>query len=197
MTRIGMAVAAAALLVVACNRNETPEQAEARMAAETAAARNAIQAQGAKYAAAYTAQHPSETSAMFIQAGVMMPPNQPSVIGRDAIRASDSTFMSYGSTKLDLQTASVLANGPMAVEVGNYTFDFEPGKNAPKGMKAMKETGKYMVHWHNVNGEWLIAADAWSSNAPPMGAMSAEPAAKKSAPAKSAPAKKMAPARKK
>jgi hypothetical protein len=33
-------------------------------------------------------------------------------------------------------------------------------------MKAVADTGKYLIHWHQVGGKWLIADVAWNSNIP-------------------------------
>ena len=65
-----------------------------------------------------------------------------------------------------MRTASVVANGPIAVERGNWTFDFKPGKGAPPGMGAMTDQGKYLTHWHDVGGQWLMAEDIWNSDTP-------------------------------
>jgi hypothetical protein len=29
------------------------------------------------------------------------------------------------------------------------------------------EVGKYLVHWHRVDGKWLIADDIWNLDTPP------------------------------
>lgn len=155
-----------ALGLSACTSAETAQQMQMRMDQETAAARTAIDAQHAKYVAAFNAGQFAQTSAMFIEQGVQMPPNAPANVGRAAIRAGDSTFMSWGTSVLALKTDNVVANGPVAVARGSWTFDFTPNKNAPKGMKAAKDNGKFLTHFHNVNGEWLYAEDIWNSNTP-------------------------------
>src|SRR5262249_39149565 len=150
----------------ACASGETAQQMQARMDQEAAAAKSAIVAQDAKYTAAFNAGKFAETSALFTENGVQMPPNMPANVGRAAIRAGDSAFMSMGTSVLTLTNVSVSANGPIATARDNWTFDFKPGKNAPKGMAAMKDHGKSLTHWHNVNGTWLMAEDIWNSDTP-------------------------------
>jgi len=156
--------------LAACSGAETAQQMQARMDQEAAAAKSAIVAQDAKYAAAFSAGKFVETSAMFTEQGVQMPPNMPANTGRKAIRAGDSAFMSMGTAVLTISNASVSANGPVAIARSTWTFDFKPGKNAPKSMKAMKDHGKSLTHWHNVNGQWLMAEDIWNSDTPVGGA---------------------------
>ena len=150
----------------ACGSAETAQQMQARMDRESATARTAIDALHARYVTAFNAADFATTSGMFIEQGVQMPPNSPANVGRAAIRASDSTFFTFGTSVLGVQTDNVVANGPLAIARGHWTFDFKPGKNAPRGMTAMKDNGKFLTHFHNVNGEWMYAEDIWNSNTP-------------------------------
>lgn len=45
-------------------------------------------------------------------------------------------------------------------------MSFSPGPAAPAGAKASADTGKYLWQWRNVDGRWLLAAAAWSSDLP-------------------------------
>lgn len=165
MRRISLIIMAAALS--ACASAETPQQTQARMDRETTAARAAIEAKDAAYVAAFNAGRFDQTSGTYTEQGVQMPPNAPANLGRAAIRASDSTFMSFGTSVLTVNVVGLVVNGPVAISQGEWTFDFKPGKNAPKAMKAMKDHGKSLTHWHNVNGEWMMAHDIWNSNTRP------------------------------
>ena len=156
-----------ALGLSACATAETPQQMQARMDRESAAARTAIDALHARYEAAFNARDFAQTSGMFMEQGVQMPPNSPANVGRAAIRAGDSTFFTWGTSVLGIRTDNVVANGPIAIARGTWTFDFKPNKNAPRGMTAAKDNGKFLTHFHNVNGEWMYAEDIWNSNTPP------------------------------
>jgi hypothetical protein len=93
-----------------------------------------------------------------------MPTNGKMVVGRDSIRSWLAEGLAMGTYALDLMVENVVANGPIAVESGRYTLAFTPGANAP--MPAFADTGKYMVHWHMVGDQWLIAEDIWNTDIP-------------------------------
>jgi hypothetical protein len=88
---------------------------------------------------------------------------------------------------LKVTSENAIANGPIGIDNGTFTIEGTPKKGAPAGMPAIKDNGKYMAHWHNVNGQWLIADLIWNSNQPL--AMPAPAPAKKSTATK-APARK-------
>jgi hypothetical protein len=60
-----------------------------------------------------------------------------------------------------------VVNGPLGVENGSYHFVGTPTRVAPRGTPPLDEAGKYLAHWHLVNGQWLIAELAFSPNSAP------------------------------
>jgi len=168
----------ALLLVVAgCQKPETPEQAQARMTRELAAARPALDAVARSWER-YTAAGQTDSVAMlFTEQGEEMPPNAPPNVGRPAIQTFHAKQASLGQESISITTDEALVNGPLAISRGAFTYSLKPGSGAPAGMKAVADTGKYLIHWHQVGGKWLIADVAWNSNIPlPMPAT--KPAAK-------------------
>jgi ketosteroid isomerase-like protein len=164
----------------ACAASETPQATATRLAQETATERPAIEAKDAAYVAAFNAANFAATSGTYAEDGVQMPPNMPANKGRAAIRAADSTFMSFGKSVLSVTTVDVQVNGPLAISRGEWTFEFTPNKNAPPGMKAVTDHGKSLTHWQKVNGEWMMKWDIWNpdTQAPTPAAQAAKPAAK-------------------
>jgi ketosteroid isomerase-like protein len=145
---------------------ETAEQAEARMAQETADARTAIEASNQSFVAHFAAGHSDSVAAFYTESGRLMAPNAPAAVGRAAIAAA-ITGMASAKPTLVLTTEEVSASGSMAVERGAYKITLTlPGVPAP-----VTETGKYLVHWHKVADRWLMAEDIWNSDLPaaPMG----------------------------
>jgi len=157
---------AAALTITACQKAETPEQAAARMEQETAAARTAIEAQAAAFSAHFSAGHADTVAAMYTEDGEVLPPNEKAVSGRANIQTYFANFLAMGTTSLTLTTNAVAASGSHAIERGSYVLSFTPGPNAPKEMKAVSDTGKYVAHWHNEGGTWLMGHDIWNSDMP-------------------------------
>jgi uncharacterized protein (TIGR02246 family) len=156
------AVALLAVAAVACKPPaETADQMAARMQAETDSARTAIAAQNRRFEAAMAAGSADSLAALYAENGSMMAPNMMGVTSRDSIRAAFGPMMQAGKSMLTLNTVTVSANGPMAVERGTYHFTFTPTRGP-----AQPDSGKYLVHWHNVNGTWLMSDDIWNSDAP-------------------------------
>jgi ketosteroid isomerase-like protein len=171
---------AAAALLVACQSHETPQQAQARMEKESEAFTTAAAAGDKRYAAWLAAGQADSIANVFTEQGREMPPNQPAVVGRAAIKAYEARNAATFAANLVIRGESYMASGPLGVERGSYTFEGKAKPGAPKGVPAaVKDDGKYLLHWHNVNGQWLIADMIWNSNRSMMGA--ATPAKKKPA----------------
>ena len=158
---------AALVAVAACQKAETPEQAAARAEQETAAARTAIEAQGAAFGTHFSAGHADQVAALYTEDAEVLPPNEKAISGRANIQAYFATFLGAGTASLALTTGTVVASGTHAVERGSYVLAFTPGPQAPKEFKAITDTGKYVAHWVNQGGTWLMAHDMWSSDLPP------------------------------
>jgi len=160
--------AAAALLAAACApKPETPEQAAARMAAESDSARAAIAAANARMVAHWAAGHADSAAMNYAEDAVVLMPNEPTVQGRAAIQAKMAEWLAAGSWQFQVTTTRVDASGPMAVEMGTIVMSFTPGPNAPRGMAAMfPDTLKYVTYWRKVGDTWLIAADISNSSRP-------------------------------
>ena len=160
--------ASGALLLVlsGCMKPETPEQAQARMSREVAAARPTFDAVARTWERYVAGNEPDSIAMLFTEQGELLPPNARPAVGRPAIQAFQAQMLSQGATTLSISTDEVLVNGPPEVSRGAYTLDIKPGPHAAAGMKAIADTGKYLIHWHQVSGKWLIADVAWNSNIP-------------------------------
>lgn len=175
------AVAVALVAVTACGGKESPEQMTARMNAESDSAMAAIRTKDTKITTAFNAMQMDSVTAMYMELGRVMPPNGKTAVGRPAIKAWFSEGMDQGTAHLALSPTDVVANGPVAVERGTYVYQFTPkaGAKAPMNV-AVNDTGKYLVHWQKVNGDWLIADDIFNSDRP----AGPPPAASKASPSK-------------
>ncbi len=165
--RVVLGASGALLLILSgCAKPETPEQAQARMSREVAAARPIFDAIARSWERYTAANQPDSIAMLFTEQGEELPPNARPVVGRPAIQAFQAQLISQGATTLSISTDEVLVNGPLAVSRGDYTLDIKPGPHSPPAMKAVADTGKYLLHWHQVGGRWLVADVAWSSNIP-------------------------------
>jgi hypothetical protein len=161
--RVTAWVPALVFAAVACQpKGETAEQAQMRMQNETAAARTAIDSTNRELMTHFNMGHPDIVAALYAENGVVMPPNEPVVVGRSAIKDVLAQFAAM-KAQLTLTSTAVSANGPLAVERGTYSVTFTPpGAKAP-----VTDTGKYLVHWHRIDGKWMLVDDIWNSDLPP------------------------------
>jgi ketosteroid isomerase-like protein len=168
---------------------ETPEQAKARMDQESDAFKQAIAATARKYEAWTAAAQADSLASLFTEQGREMPPGEPAVVGRKAIHDYEARNAAMFQSKLAIHSEAAMASGALGIERGSYTFEGKTKHGAPKGMPAsIHDEGKYLIHWHNVNGQWLIADMIWNANK--MTGMPSSPATKSTKSSK--PAKKKA-----
>ena len=131
----------------------------------SAEAKQAIDAANANWPRLTAAGH-ADSLAQYYQANaVILPPNMPTVHGRDSIRAFFAVLntMSSPPPVLTIRAESVWASGSMAVELGRWQFAWGAGAKRPPGMPA-SDSGKYIVRWVNEGGRWLMAQDIWNSD---------------------------------
>jgi uncharacterized protein (TIGR02246 family) len=159
--RVTMTVTLAAL-ALGCRQAETPDQLEARMATESAAARTAIDAANQEFVTHFNQGHGDQVAALYAEDGAVLAPNVPAVEGREAIKGMVAALAAEGA-QLTLATKSVVANGPVAVERGTFRMTF----NAAGGT-TVTDSGKYLVHWRKVGDRWLLVTDMFNSDLPPM-----------------------------
>lgn len=165
---------ASLLLVAACApKAETAEQMQARMQTESAAAKTAITALSNSFATHMSAGHTDSVVNMYTENAMLMPPNMPAVSGRDGIRTWMAANAFPQGATFTLTTADVMANGPLALERGTFSIEMPAMGHNP----AMTVQGKYLAHWHMVNGTWQMADDIWNENAASM-PMAPPPAAR-------------------
>jgi ketosteroid isomerase-like protein len=162
--------AAAILLLVtlfACSRAETPPPSdEARVEADTKAARAEIEANSAKLDRFLSSGDIDSAAAMLTDDYRFHPPNAPAGSGREGFKTTVKGMLSAWTITDSGTTESVIVSGPLAMESGRFVMTFAPTASAPKGAKAFADTGKYLWAWRKVNGSWLLAQASWNSDLP-------------------------------
>ncbi len=143
---------------------ETAEQAATRIANESATAKATIDSLAREFGVHFNAGHADVVAnSFYAENGMVMPPNEPARTGRSEIQASLGAFMAM-KAQLTVTPVDVVANGAIAIDRGTYTVTFTPpGATAP-----VTDNGKYLAHWHLIDGKWLMVADIWNSDLPPM-----------------------------
>lgn len=160
-SRTPLSLLGAVLVLGACQpAAETAEQAQARMTAEAADAKTAIEASNVQFMAHFNAGHGDSVAAFYTDNGRVMAPNAPAAVGRQAI--AQAMALGPASPTLTLVTESVVASGSVAVELGTYRITLTP----PGVPTPITDSGKYVVSWQKVGDRWLMAADIWNSDLP-------------------------------
>ena len=107
-------------------------------------------------------------ASMFALDAWQMPPNNPPLVGRDAIRGFWQQAMGWGKWKFSLRAEDVQTRGSIAIERGKYKTTFVAGPAAPPGMTSVSDQGSYVVYWRReADGNWRIVWDAPVSEIPP------------------------------
>ena len=122
------------------------------------AARSAIDAANKKFIAAFNKKDAAGVASTYSPDANAFPPNAPILKGRAAIQKMWQDVINSGITSISLVTTEVESGGNIAYESGTYEMKTQDGKVADKG--------KYCVVWKNVNGQWMLHRDIWSTDMP-------------------------------
>ena len=92
---------------------------------------------------------------------VRMPPNQPTIAGREAIRSYHAEFPQLDS--FDFTLLELDGRGDLAWYRGAYTMTF----TVPGTTDAVTDSGKVVaILRKQADGSWLTIADIWNSDLP-------------------------------
>ena len=120
--------------------------------------RQAIEAANEAFMTAFAARDAGALAAMYTEDGKLLPPNAPILEGRAAIQAFWQAVMDMGVASANLEIQEVDAQGNTAVEVSFYTLYLADGTVA--------DTGKYIVVWKRMSGQWYLHRDIFNSSQP-------------------------------
>jgi ketosteroid isomerase-like protein len=134
-------------------------------------AKQSIDAANAQWPRLTSTGHADSIAEFYAADAVIMPPNMASMKGKDAVKAFFATINTMDPRPtLTLRSEAVHGAGGMAMERGRWRWTFPAGAKLPPGTPAA-DSGKYIVHWMQQNGKWLMMDDVWNSDTPlPMAA---------------------------
>jgi uncharacterized protein (TIGR02246 family) len=93
-------------------------------------------------------------SSLYTPDAIVMPPDAPFVKGRDSIKQFwGSAIQQLGVKDARLNTVDLEMAGDTAHEVGEAILTLESGAF----------TGKYVVVWKKVGGQWRLHRDIWNA----------------------------------
>jgi uncharacterized protein (TIGR02246 family) len=126
------------------------------------AAAAAIRRIGDDWARHWNAGELDGVVAAYAEDAVYLPPHHEAVHGRDTIREYLKAPLGHGVSDLAFVVTYIKQQGPIAWDVGTYRMTIPQTDGTKK-----EDHGKYLSVWRRVGKNWLLAADAWSSDLPP------------------------------
>jgi ketosteroid isomerase-like protein len=158
ISKVCAAVLAALVLAAACSG---PAQEEF-----TTKDAGSIRQANDAFVAAFNEKGTQKILDMYSENSVFMPPNQPIIRGRDALKNFyDDMLNKQAATNLRLNVDEVSGHGPIAYQSGTYEMDLKPG--SPNGAR---DRGKYLFVLRKMggaNGTWRYQYTMWNSDLPP------------------------------
>ncbi len=142
------------------------EQAAPGPVVNTAADMAAINSVHDEHTAALNAGDAASYVALLTEDAVLLPPNQPAVLGRDAIRDYRQTMFEQNTLDVTRSSEKAVVTGDWAYVSHNYrgtltpTAGGEPSEISGKGIT---------IFQRQPNGSWKISRYLWSSDTPPPG----------------------------
>lgn len=106
------------------------------------------------------AKDAASIAGLYTEDGAVMPPNSPIGQGRNAIQQTWAAMMQTPGFDLTFVPEQIVmsTSGDMALDRGTYRL-----RMAPDGTE-QTDTGKYVVVWRKVGGDWKAAADIFNSD---------------------------------
>ncbi len=169
MTRSLLLLSATALLLPACQVSEKGANDAAEVngvaAIDAGADEQAIRGQVDRWLQLVKAKDAAGIAALYAEDGAVMPPNAPIGKGRAAIQQTWASMMQTPGFDLTFVPEQIIvsSSGDMALDRGTYRLAV-----APNG-SSQTDTGKYVVVWRKIGGEWKVAADIFNSDLPASG----------------------------
>ena len=166
MTRALLLLSVTALLLPGCQAAQKPANdaaaANVVAAADPSADEAAIRGQVDRWMQLIKAKDAAAIAGLYAEDGAVMPPNAPIGKGRAAIQQTWASLVATPEFELAIvpEQIVVASSGEMALDRGTYKLAM-----APDG-KPMTDTGKYVVVWRKVDGQWKAAADIFNSDLP-------------------------------
>lgn len=114
------------------------------------------------YCTAFNTGNYDHAAALFASDGLCMPPNRDAVQGPRSIERVLREFGENGYQDLRFDTVRVEYSGDMAIEVGRYSMAIRRDNGT-----TFADRGKFVHAWRRL-GAWLLVADSWSSDLPPL-----------------------------
>ena len=153
------------LAAVALSMSGCKPAGEKAATVDVAAEEQAIRSEVAQWLELVKAKDAAAIADLYAEDGAVMPANVPIGKGRAAIQQTWASMMATPGFDLTFSPEQIIisSSGDMALDRGIYRLTVAPG-GTPQ-----TDTGKYVVVWRKLGGEWKAAADIFNSDLPAAG----------------------------
>ena len=110
---------------------------------------------------AFNAKDVGQILGVYAETSVFMPPNEPIIRGKDALKTFYDDLLKGGAAGLKLNVGEVSGEGSLAYQSGTYEMDVKGG---PRG--AARDRGKYLFVLRKFNDAWRYEYSMWNSDLP-------------------------------
>lgn len=122
----------------------------------------ALREKTAAFVKAFNAGDIPQVLDVYTENSVFMPPNQPVIRGRGALKTFYDDLVKDGATNLKIDVAEVSGHGPLAYQSGTFAMDLKPSAGPTD-----HDRGKYLFIARKLNGTWRYEYMVWNSDLPP------------------------------
>jgi ketosteroid isomerase-like protein len=153
-SRIMIMLVASAALLAGCERTQPLPDGATAAQANIAADEQTIRGTAERWVQLIRSKDAAAIAQLYTEDGALMPPNMPIATGRPAIEQVWASMMRTPGFDLTFAPEQILVaeSGDLALDRGTYRLS--------------EDTGKYVVVWRKVGGEWKAAADIFNSDKP-------------------------------
>ena len=141
------------LLILACER--APE-------GDVAADRQAIDALYKQRDDALARRDAAAVAMLVTEDATILPPNSPTVVGREAIQAFAQGFFDSGLRDIKDSSVKFHVSGDVAYDVGEYKLTMQP-----EGDEPMTNKGRFVRVFKRQNGTWKLDVEIFNASMPP------------------------------
>jgi ketosteroid isomerase-like protein len=121
-----------------------------------------IRQQNEAFVTAFNAKDVQKILDLYAENSVFMPPNEPIIRGKDALKSFYTDLFKRGATNLRLDITEISGHGPLAYQSGTYELDYKPA-TGPSG----RDRGKYLFVLRKLQIGWKYEYTMWNSDLPP------------------------------
>jgi ketosteroid isomerase-like protein len=122
---------------------------------------SAIRERTDAFVKAFNANDVGQILGIYAENSVFMPPNQPIIRGKDALKTFYDDLLKSGATNLRIDIAEVSGHGPLAYASGTYELDTKP----PAG-PTTHDRGKFLFVLRKLADTWRYEYTVWNSDLP-------------------------------